>query len=292
MPGRAVARQTDVDGRTWGTGGRARAGRRTADRWSARAAPMTPEQIAAASKPMVLDIGDAFTRCPVTLRRARLLGISGWAFYVTGRAGVLGDVRAETAAAALGFLAPDAVADGWEGAARTVRPSEVAAATLAECCRWGSENLDDAPRVERLVNLLERTVHAADGSGLPLFAAGRAVPVPGRSAGARAAAALRLLREYFTGAYLLAVRASGMTPREAVLAGPEGEAGAMACGWPPPYPPVGPLVRRRLWAEAVTDRLAAPAFGALGPVDGVELVDLLAAVRAHLGTAVRSHPAA
>ena len=47
-----------------------------------------------------------------------------------------------------------------------------------------------------------------------------------------------------------------MTPLEAVLAGPDGEAGAVACGWPPPYPPVGPMVRRRLWAEAVTDRLA------------------------------------
>ncbi|SIR36820.1 SCO6745 family protein [Micromonospora avicenniae] len=253
---------------------------------------MTPEQIAAASKPLVLELGDAFGRCPVTLRRARLLGISGWAFYVAGRAGALGDVRAETVAATLGFLAPDAVADGWDGAARTVRPSEVAAAMLAECCRWGSQHLDDLPRVDRLVGLLERAVHAADGSGMPLFAAWRAIPVPHRAAGARAAAALRLLREYFTGAYLLAVRAGGMTPLEAVLSGPEGEAGAMACGWPPPYPAVGPLVRRRLWAEAVTHRLAAPAFAALGPVDGTELVELLAATRAHLGAVARAHPAA
>ncbi|MEU6203091.1 hypothetical protein ABZ814_05815 [Micromonospora musae] len=253
---------------------------------------MTPEQIAATSKPLVLVLGDAYSRCPVTLRRARLLGISGWAFYVTGRAGALGDVRAETVAAVLGFLAPDAVADGWDGAARTVRPSEVAAATLAECCRWGTQHLDGLPRIDRLVGLLERAVHAADASGMPLFAAGRAMPVPNRNAGARAAVALRLLREYFTGAHLLAVRASGMTPLEAVLAGPEGEAGAMACGWPPPYPPVGPLVRRRLWAEAVTHRLAAPAFAALGPVDGAELVELLVAARAHLGPAARSQPAA
>jgi hypothetical protein len=38
-------------------------------------------------------------------------------------------------------------------------------------------------------------------------------------------------------------------------------------------------VRRRLWAEAVTDRLAAPAFRALGPAERVELVDLLAVTR-------------
>lgn len=202
---------------------------------------MTPEQVAAASKPLVLELGQTFSRCPATLRRARLLGISGWAFYITGRAGALGDVRAETVAAAIGFIAPDAVADGWD-AARTVRPLVVAEANLAECCRWGVQHLGDAPEVVRLAGLLERAVEAADGSGMPLFAAWRAMPVPDRSPGARAAVALLLLREHFTGAHLLAVRAAGMTPLEAVLAGPEGEAGAAACGWPPPYPPVGPLV--------------------------------------------------
>ncbi|SCL18888.1 hypothetical protein GA0070624_1633 [Micromonospora rhizosphaerae] len=243
---------------------------------------MTPEQVAAASKPLVLELGEAFSRCPGTLRRARLLGISGWAFYITGRAGALGDVRAETVAAALGFIAPDAVADGWDGAARTVRPVEVAAANLVECCRWGAQHLDDAPAVTRLVALVERTVDAADASGMPLFAAWRAMPVPDRSPGARLAVGLLLLREHFAGAHLLAVRASGMNPLEAVLAGPEGEAGAAACGWPPPYPPVGPLVRRRLWAEAVTDRLASAAFRALAPGEGEELLDLLSAARLHL----------
>ncbi|MEU6073051.1 hypothetical protein [Micromonospora sp. NPDC047074] len=243
---------------------------------------MTPEQIAAASKPVVLDLGDMFTRCLTTIRRARLLGIPGWAFYVTGRAGALGDVRAETVAAALGFLAPDAVADGWDAARRVVPPVEVAAATLDECCRWGDEQLDGLPGTGRLTTLLGHAVDAADASGMPLFAALRAMPVPARTAGARAAVGLRLLREHFTGAHLIAVRASGMSPLEAVLAGPEGEAGAAACGWSPPYPPVGPLVRRRLWAEAVTDRLASPAFAALGPADGAELVELLTATRAHL----------
>ncbi|MFI7425723.1 hypothetical protein ACIBPB_01915 [Micromonospora sp. NPDC049836] len=242
---------------------------------------MTPEQVAAASKPLVLELGEAFARCPATLRRARLLGISGWAFYITGRAGALGDVRAETVAAALGFIAPDAVADGWDAAARTVRPLAVAEANLAECCRWGADRLGDAPGVPRLAGLLERAVGAAEASGMPLFAAWRAMPVPDRSPGARAAVGLLLLREHFAGAHLLAVRAAGMTPLEAVLAGPEGEAGAAACGWPPPYPPVGPLVRRRLWAEAVTDRLASVAFRALAPGEGAELLNLLSAARLH-----------
>ncbi|GAB3065483.1 SCO6745 family protein [Micromonospora schwarzwaldensis] len=244
---------------------------------------MTPEQVVAASKPLVLELGEAFSRCPSTLRRARLLGISGWAFYITGRAGALGDVRAETVAATLGFIAPEAVADGWDASARTVPPLEVAAANLAECCRWGTARLGDAPGVARLAGLLGRAVDAADGSAMPLFAAWRAMPMPAPepSAGARAAVGLLLLREHFAGAYLLAVRAAGLTPLEAVLAGPEGEAGAAACGWAPPYPPIGPLVRRRIWAEAVTDRLVSPAFHALGPAGGTELVELLTAARRH-----------
>ncbi|QLQ39246.1 SCO6745 family protein [Micromonospora robiginosa] len=242
---------------------------------------MTPEQVAAACKPLVLELGEAFSRCPSTLRRARLLGISGWAFYITGRAGALGDVRAETVASALGFIAPEAVADGWDAAARAVPPLEVATANLAECCRWGTSRLGDAPGVSRLAGLLGRAVDAADGSAMPLFAAWRAMPMSDPSAGARAAVGLLLLREHFAGAYLLAVRASGLTPLEAVLAGPEGEAGAAACGWAPPYPPVGPLVRRRIWAEAVTDRLVSPAFHALGAAGGADLVDLLTAARLH-----------
>ncbi|TDC59525.1 hypothetical protein E1258_17740 [Micromonospora sp. KC207] len=241
---------------------------------------MTPEQVAAASKPLVLELGEMFARCPATLHRARLLGISGWAFHIAGRAGVLGDVQAATVSAALGFVAPDAVADGWDAAARVHGPLEVATANLAECCRWGSEHLTAVPGVTLLATLLHRVVDAADSSGMPLFAAWRAVPPPDDSPGARAAAGLLLLREHFAGAYLLAVRAGGMTPLEAVLAGPEGEAGALTCGWPPPYPRVGPLVRRRLWAEAVTDRLVSTGFRALTPAEGTELLDLLTTARA------------
>ncbi|MEU7618449.1 hypothetical protein AB0M91_20355 [Micromonospora rifamycinica] len=243
---------------------------------------MTPEQVAAGSKPAVLELGELFSRSPETLQRARELGLSGWAFYVTGRAGALGDIHAETVAAALGFLAPEAVADGWDTAVRVVRPLAVATANLTECCRWGTAHLDGLPGTPRLTALLERVVAAADATGMPLFAAWRAMPLPEHADGARVAAALLLLREHFAGAYLLAVRAAGLTPLEAVLAGPAGEGGAAACGWSPPYPAIGPLVRRRLWAEAVTDRLASTGFRALRPAEGRELIELLSDLRARL----------
>jgi hypothetical protein len=244
---------------------------------------MTPEQTARVAKPG-LELGSAYAECPQTLRRARRMGLSSWAFYVAGRAGVLGDVPAETAAAALGFIAPDAVADGWDTACQITTPSEVAAAALEECCRWGAACLNDLPRVTRLVELAERVVVAADPAGLPLFAAWRGMPVPDDAPGARAAALLRQLEEFRSGAHLLAVRASGLTPLEAILAGPEGEAGAMMYGWPAPYPPVGALIRRLAWAEAVTDHITGRAFAVLTEAERAEFVELLnaamAAVRA------------
>ena len=43
---------------------------------------------------------------------------------------------------------------------------------------------------------------------------------------------------------LLAVRACGLTPIEAIIAGPDGEEEAVAFGWHPPYPARAPLLRR------------------------------------------------
>lgn len=236
---------------------------------------VTPELTAAAGRQAVQELGGAFTECPKTLRRAREMKLSGWAFYIAGRGGALGDVRSDTVAAALGFIAPEAVNDGWDAARRVLPPAEVAAQSLAECCRWGTEHLGGFGGLRRLVELAERAVLAADPSGMPLFAAWRAMPVPAEGPGARAAVLLHLLREHRCGGHLLAIRVAGLTPLEAIISGPDGEAGAVAFGWQPPYPPLGPLVRRRAWAEAVTDRIAGQAFRVLDAIERVELLGLL-----------------
>jgi hypothetical protein len=119
----------------------------------------------------------------------------------------------------------------------------------------------------------------ADAAGMPLFAAWRAMPVPERAPGARAAVLLHLLREHRGGAHIQAVRASALSPLEAIVAGPDGESGATAFGWQPPYPSFAPLLRRRAWAEALTDRIAGQAYRALEPDERRELVDLLEAAR-------------
>lgn len=244
---------------------------------------MTPEQAAATAKPGLAKLVGAFAESPQTLRRARLLGLSGWAYHVSARAGALGEVRPETVAAAIGFIAPDAVTEGWEATAKTSEPMEVATWHLHELCRWGDDQLGGFPRLGRLLELSRRVVSAVDAAGLPLFAAWRAMPVPDNAAGAEAAVQLLLLHEHRMGVQVVAIRASGLTPLQAIIAGPEGETGAVAFGWQPPYPPAGPILRRLMWAESVADSLAGQAYGALEREERVELCGLLESLTHRFG---------
>ena len=109
------------------------------------------------------------------------------------------------------------------------------------------------------------------------------MPVPENDPGAQTAVMLHLLHEHQLGVHVVAVRASGLTPLEAIIAGPEGETGAVAFGWQPPYPPAGPIVRRLMWAESVSHALAGQAYGQLDRAERVELIGLLESLIRRLG---------
>jgi hypothetical protein len=241
---------------------------------------VTPEQAAALSRGSIDQLGSAFAEDPATLRRARQLGLTGWAFYLVGRAGVLGDVDPVVVQAAIGLVAGEAVRDGWTTASRVAQPAEVARYHREECRRWGRERLEVFDGVAKLTDLAGRVVQAAEAAGMPLFAAWRAVSAPLGEPGADAAALLHLLREHWAGAYLLAIRAAGLTPLEAILTGPEGEAGALAAGWQPPYPQPGLSLRRLIRAQALTDRIVGQALAVLSVPERTELVELLAGAQA------------
>ena len=126
---------------------------------------------------------------------------------------------------------------------------------------------------------------AADPAGLTLFAAWRTMPMPEDGPGARAAVVAKLLREYRSGAHLLAIRAGGLTPLEALLASDEGESAAVAYGWQPPFPPFEPLLRRRIRADLVTDRIVGEAYQSLDVAERGELVRLFDEAVKHLRAA-------
>jgi hypothetical protein len=130
-------------------------------------------------------------------------------------------------------------------------------------------------------------VDAVDCAGLPLFAAWRAMPLLDPAPGAQAAVMLHLLQEHQAGVHVVAVRASGLSALEAILAGPDGETGAVAFGWQPPYPAPGPLLRRLVWAQAVADSIAGQAYAQLDRADRVELLGLLDSLRHRLAPGPR-----
>jgi hypothetical protein len=248
---------------------------------------VTPELAAAETKWPLYELETAWSTCPTTQRRARSLDLSGWAFYVAGRGGALGDfARPDTVAAAIGVISSDAVKGGWD-AARKVGPYTVARTRLAECARWGDEHLAGTPEIGRLVTLAQRVVQSADPAGLPLFAATRALPVPEGGPGGHASVLAHLMRELRAGALLLAGRSCGLSAVDMIIAGPDGEEEATTFGWSPPFPARTPLIRRFLFAEAIADRIAGQSFGALDVSERIDLVRLLAVAAEVAKTASR-----
>lgn len=159
----------------------------------------------------------------------------------------------------------------WESALAAAPPGDLVAEDTRLCAAWARRHLAGLPGVGRLAGLAGRVVNVADASVRALFAAWRALPFPA----ARAGLALLWLREHRGAAHLLAVAAGGLTPLEAILAGP-GPAKAVANGWHPPYPPAASGASRRLAAaERRTDALAGAAYACLNAGERAELVALL-----------------
>lgn len=107
------------------------------------------------------------------------------------------------------------------------------------------------------------------------------MPLP-EDAPARVMQLTHLLRELRGGLHLIAVRAAGITPLQAVLISGspinDGPGQARWYGWPEPFEEITDEVRER-WqrAEAVTDELIEPAFAVLDEGEQAELTELVAA---------------
>jgi hypothetical protein len=233
---------------------------------------LTPGETARRVKQAVIHVGAAFGHEAAFADAGQRFGLDWWAFYFGARAGVLGPVDADVVVAACGFFAPALVGPAWDSALSAASPGELVAADVGLCVAWARRRLASLPGIDRLAELAGRVVDAADASERPLFAAWRALPDPAADPAARAGLALLRLREHRGSGHLLAVAAEGLTPLEAILAGP-GPAKAAANGWRPPYPPAGDAARL-LAAERRTGELAGVPYACLDAGERRELVDL------------------
>ncbi len=205
-----------------------------------------------------------------------------WTSYFAGRAGLLGPVDADVVAAVIGFYPPEIVRVGWEAALATVPDIRESGLRYAEACHeWGRARLSGVDGLGRVADLALTVARQADVAGLPLFAAWRALPPPADDE-ARLAHALELLREHRGGLHVAAVLAGGLTPLQAILAGPGGEANATFFGWTGPFEDPEPYRARRAEVEAATEAAASRAYEVLDDAELAELADGLEIVGAHL----------
>lgn len=231
----------------------------------------------------ILELGRGWMADPGTASRSSELGLEPpFGFWVNGRAGVLGDVHPDVAAAAIGFMAPQLVGELWTGRPAGLSPLQATTAYAEAAAAWGRETLaaieDEA--LVRLTELSDRVTGAALPSCGVLFAGWRGLPKPADPAGA-ATVALNVLRELRGGAHLSAVHAVGLGPHGAIIAADDpvrgGEAGAQRFGWVDPHP--APDVARRAEAERLTTVICRPAYEALVGHERAEFVELVSRAR-------------
>lgn len=244
----------------------------------------TAQKVADAVAGPVLVFGRGWMMAEGTMGAAADAGFEPpFGLWVNGRAGVLGDVDADVAAAAIGFMAPDRVRMFWEARPADVEPARASAIYAGAAADWGRRVLADWPSgdLERLAELADRVAAAADASIGTLFAGWRALPRPDDPAG-EVTVVLNVLREMRGGAHLSAVHAAGLGPHGAIMSTDDpvrgGVAGAERFGWPEPHPEPAP--DRRAEAERLTTVICAPPFAALDGAEQDELVELVTRARA------------
>lgn len=234
----------------------------------------------------ILEFGRGWMSAPSTGARAVDLGFApGFGFWVNGRAGAMGEVTKEAAAAAIGFMPEHAVHEFWDGRPDGLSAQRCAAEYADAAATWGREVLADvdAARLRRLTELSLRVATTADASIGALFAAWRVMPVP-EDPGGGVTLTLQILRELRGGAHLSSVTAVGLGPHAAIMSVDDpvrgGVPGAERFGWSAPHPEGDPA--RRAQAEALTSQACEPAYAALDESEGAEFVDLVLEARAHL----------
>ena len=243
---------------------------------------MTPEELVATACPLLGSVGAAFYFDPSTLSRGKELGLDGFRFYFLGRGGVLGDVEAPVVQSAFGYFSPGVVAKMWNSGRAIVAPREAARAYAEESQRFGREHFGAVPGLDGFCAAAEAVRDAAHPAALALFAGLAAEPLA-EDAPARAMQLATVLRELRGSVHLVAVVASGVSPRVAHYFRRPDDFAAFGYG-EADVPVVTEGDRSRMAAaDALTDALLLPVFGVLDEEGREALVRGVQGMAAALG---------
>ncbi len=221
-------------------------------------------------------LGGAFFLSREAKQAGRDLGLRGWPTYFVGRCGVLGPVDADVVASVCGFFPESFVHKAWDEGCEADLQTAVEV-YLAACQQWGRAHLASFEQAPRLAELAEKVVRGSQAIGAPLFAGWRILPLAD-DAPARVAQLMTTLRELRGGLHLAAVLSTGLTPREAIVAGPGGASNAAFFGWTDTD--VEPsrfdfVVAARAEAERKTDRMMTSSWLVLSLPERAEFATLL-----------------
>ena len=231
--------------------------------------------------PKIRDLGWAHYFAAETVARGEELGLDFLKFYVVGRGGVLGDVEASVVSSAFGYFKPSLIADQWNAACAVIAPRAAGREYGESAARYGRAKLSDVAGLETFCEAAGAVNDAADDNALALYAGWKAEPLADDPP-ARAMQLTAVLRELRGSAHLLAVRASGVLPRQAhAVARPRDLA---MFGWQPEDVPEPTEADRTglAAAEVLTDRLVAPAYAVLDGSGATALRDGIDAIEAAL----------
>jgi hypothetical protein len=244
----------------------------------------SPTTAATATATPILEIGRFWMLDHDTIVRGAELGMDKkFSFWVHGRAGVLGNVHADVAAAAIAFMAPARVAELWnDNAPAGLTPRQRSDEYAAAAGRWADRVFADVPAtdLERTTALAARIALSTDPSLGVLFAGWRNITLPVTPAGA-AAVALNAIRELRGAAHIIAVHAVGLGPHGAIMSTEDptrgGRAGAERFGWGDPHPIADP--EKRSNAEMLTTLMSSHSFDSLTEAERGEFVELVNVLR-------------
>jgi len=229
------------------------------------------------------DLGWAYYFVPETLATGKSLGLDGFRFYFLGRGGVLGDVEASVVTSAFGYFNPALVVDMWDSAKAIMPPREAARVHFACSAELGRRHFTQFDGLDEFCAAAGAVNQVADPIGLALYSGFRAEPLVEDLPG-RAMQLVSVLREFRGSAHLIAVRACGLDAKTAHFMRRPNDIGMF--GWTEDdAPEIGAAERAKLAAaDDLTDRLVAPAYGAVDDTGRRAIVSGLDQMEAVLST--------
>jgi hypothetical protein len=213
---------------------------------------MNETQVATAIAPVIGSWGAKYMLDPETAAHGAAAGYpNGFAYYVAGRGGVLGDVESDVVYAAFAFFERSLVDKLWAAGVAVEGARAAGKRYMQSCDVWGRKHLANVKDLEKFIAPAEKFVNAVDSSGLSLFAALRAEALP-TDVAARAYRLITLVRELRCCLHIAACATYGLSGLEATLLS-SGEGMAKLLGWAGPYEDCSSLKPVRELVEKLTN---------------------------------------